>query len=220
MQKYFKRPSLSTPTAKGILQKTVGIFCSMRQKSSDKRHGKKKFKNSILYLSSQISLLNSVFWPHSNPTLSNRICGKEVSPIVKEDAITEHLSQLYPKTGKTSLPFKNGNKDDLVNYRLVCKRTYSLPCVCSKGDHTDLRGNRDWTNPWATCSSWVWLEQDVPTHLNPTSCQVIPVTVHRYKASPKATAPHHKNFQKGVPQLLFFFSLLTKSDSHSNFPYK
>lgn len=42
-------------------------------------------------------------------TCISNICGNALSPIVKEDVIKEHLSQLNPKTVKTSLPFKKGN---------------------------------------------------------------------------------------------------------------
>lgn len=72
-------------------------------------------------------------------TSISRICGNAASPIVEEDVIKEHFSQLYPKTGKTTLPFKKGNwnLDDMVNYRLVCKRQNLLftTCVLKSGPH-------------------------------------------------------------------------------------
>lgn len=42
-------------------------------------------------------------------TSIRRMCENAVSPIVKEDVVKEHFSHLYPKSGKTSLPFKKGN---------------------------------------------------------------------------------------------------------------
>lgn len=90
----------------------------------------------------------------------SRICGNTVLSIVKEDVIKEHLSHLYPKTGKTSLTFKKGNKDDLVSYRLVCKRENLLfsMCVPKSGPHGP---DRQWRLD-KLLSNWVWLEQDAP----------------------------------------------------------
>lgn len=83
-----------------MLQKTW-THCSMRQEPSDKGH-RKNLKNLILFffatphVTVKFCPLTSQF-----PNSTSRTCGNALSPIVKEDMITEHLSHLhmYKSTG-------------------------------------------------------------------------------------------------------------------------
>lgn len=83
MQNYLKRPSLSTPATKGMLQKFVGILCSMRQKLNDKRH-EKKLRIWSIFLLSQTSLLNSVLWLRSSSPLSAESVGMQYHPLSRK----------------------------------------------------------------------------------------------------------------------------------------